>query len=95
MKRCEKLSLELFENTLSSQPEPDNRERRRILRALKKAVQGELTKRQMDCVVLYYGGEKTEEEVALRLGITKPTVSKHLKKARVHLSRVLTYYFSS
>lgn len=86
--------MELLENTLAapSGPERDNGHEQ-MLRVLKRAVRGELTPRQMQCVALYYVDEKSEKAIAAQLGITPPTVSKHLKKARIHLRRVMKYYF--
>ena len=95
VKRNKKLSLELFENAPAVQTMEKNggSERKKMLRALKKAVKGELTRRQTECLLLYYGGKISEKEIAAQLGITPPTVSKHLKKARLHLQRVMKYYF--
>jgi RNA polymerase sigma factor (sigma-70 family) len=73
--------------------ERDDENRRRMLRALKRAVKGELTPRQLQCVELYYGEKISQREIAKRLGMAPPTVCKHLKKARARLRRVLEYYF--
>lgn len=64
-----------------------------MLRTLKKAAKGELTLRQKQCIFLYYRDEKSVKEIAAQLGIRPPTVSKHLKKAKAHLKRVMRYYF--
>ena len=72
--------------------EEEDEDRARLLKVLKKAVEGELTPRQRECVMLYYGGRKNEKEIALLLGVRTPTVSRHLKKARERLHRVLNYY---
>ena len=95
LKRGPNLSLDLFGDRLplSDRAEDDGGEHRRMLRVLKEAERGELTGRQRECVRLYYGEGKSVGEVAECLGITAPTVSKHLKKARTRLARVLGYYF--
>lgn len=95
MKRGPDLSLDLFGDRLPLpvQAEDDGGEHRRMLRILREAERGELTGRQRECVRLHYGEGKTVGEVAECLGITAPTVSKHLKKARTRLAKVLGYYF--
>lgn len=94
MKRGPNLSLDLFGDRLVLPEQADDGgEHRRILRVLREAERGELTERQRECVRLYYGEGKNVNEIAESLGITAPTVSKHLKKARARLSRILSYYF--
>lgn len=94
MKRGADLSLDLFGDRLSlPAPSGDGGEHRRMLRALREAARGELTERQLECVHLRYGEGRSVKEIAELLGITPPTVSKHLKKARVRLGKVLGYYF--
>jgi RNA polymerase sigma factor (sigma-70 family) len=63
-----------------------------LLRAVKRAAAGELTKRQMECVELFYGKGIKEKEIAEILGVRPPTVCRHLAKARRRLRRVLEYY---
>ena len=94
MKKGRELSFDLMENMLAA---PDNAEvqderRRRMLRALGKAVQGELTPRQQECGRLLYGERVSQKEIAARLGVRPSTVSKHLKMARTRLHRILAYY---
>lgn len=73
--------------------EKENGEHARIVRMLTKAVEGELTERQRDCVHLYYYEGKNVSQIAHQLQIGVPTASKHLKKARQRLSGVLRYSF--
>ncbi len=95
MKRGTDLSLELFGDRLplAARSGDDGGEHRRMLRVLREAERGELTERQRECVRLRYGEGKSVGEVAECLGVTAPTVSKHLKKARARLAKVLGYYF--
>lgn len=44
-------------------------EYRRMLKVLTKAMQGELTKRQYDCMYAYYFENKTQAQIAKELGI--------------------------
>lgn len=60
-------------------------------RALRAAIEGELTPRQRECVELYFFQGLTMEQAARRLGIGKGTVCRHLQKARRRLGRVLGY----
>ena len=68
-------------------------EYRRMLKVLTKAMQGELTKRQYDCMYAYYFENKTQAQIAKELGIGAPTVNKHMKKAKECLFKVMRYSF--
>lgn len=94
MKR-EILSLDVFGDRLNPGPLPreDGGEHARMLRTLARAAKGELTPRQMECLRLRYTEGKSVCEIADVLGVKPSTVSKHLKKARARLERVLGYAF--
>ena len=64
-----------------------------MLKVLTKAMQGELTKRQYDCMYAYYFENKTQSQIAKELGIGAPTVNKHMKKAKERLFKVMRYSF--
>lgn len=68
-------------------------EYRRMLKVLSKAMQGELTERQYDCMHAYYFENKTQAQIAKELGIGTPTVNKHMKKAKERLLKVMSYSF--
>ena len=89
------LSLDLFGDRLNTSPPSfgDGGEHERLLRALKKVAMGELTERQRECLRLMYAEGKGVCEIADTLGVKPSTVSKHLKKARLRLRRVLGYSF--
>ncbi len=97
MKRGPSLSLDLFGDRLN----PDRRgrddggEHRRMLRTMALAAKGELTVRQKQCVRLRYGERKSVSEIAAELGVAPSTVSRHLKKARLRLRRILRYCYPS
>ncbi len=61
---------------------------KRVLRA---ALLRELTDRQRECVRCYYYEGLTQEQTARQLGISKPTVCRHLQKARKRLREILEY----
>lgn len=95
MKRGPVLSLDLFGDRLLPAQEGagDGGEHGRMLRAMMRAAGGELTARQAECVRLRYGEGKSMSEIAAQLGVTPPTVSRHLKKARIRLRKVLEYFY--
>jgi len=90
------LSLDLFEDRLDVDRYKDEESsgREKMLRVLRQAMQGELTERQQACVRLRYFDGKSLREVADAIGVTPPTASKHLKKARARLGKVMGYSFS-
>lgn len=89
------LSLDLFGDRLLLPPssDDDGGEHARLLRTLQRAACGELTQRQQECLRMKYGEEKRVRDIADELGVTPSTVSKHLKKARARLRKVLQYSF--
>ena len=95
MRRGTVLSLDLFGDRLlpAWEGEGDGGRHRRMLRALTRAARGELTARQMECLRLRYGEGKGVKEIAEELGVTPPTVSRHLKKARARLRSVMEYFY--
>lgn len=97
MRRGRALSFDLFGDRLPAARAGtgDGGAHRRMLRVLTRAARGELTARQLECVRLYYGEGETVSAIAARLGVTPPTVSKHLKKARRRLEKVMRYYCRS
>ena len=95
MRRKSNLSLDLFGDRLYiNLGEDDGGEHLRMCGALRRAMEGELTERQRDCLRQKYFEQKSVQEVAEIIGVTPPTVSKHLKKARERLRRVMGYSFS-
>lgn len=97
MRRKSNLSLDLFGDRLAAPPkgggEADT-EYRRMLQTLHNAIEGELTERQRTCITLRYFDCKSVNEVAEILGLTAGTVSKHIKKGRERLQRVMRYSFT-
>jgi len=97
VKRGSNLSLDLFGDRLDLGPKglDDGGEHKRMLQTMMLAAQGELTQRQMQCVRMYYAEQKTVSEIAQELGVSPPTVSRHLKKARFRLKKILQYCYPS
>ena len=70
----------------------DNREQMgRLKRNLYHALREDITPRQREYMVLYYGKCMTMEEIARQLGVNKSTVSRTLKRGRDRLYRCLRY----
>ena len=92
--RSEIVSFDLLEKYISAgQPQSVGRSRglEAAHRVLGRAMERELTGRQLECIRLYYFEGYKQEEIARLLGVGKPTVCRHLKKARERLERVLSY----
>ncbi|CAB1241773.1 Sigma-70 family RNA polymerase sigma factor [Ruminococcaceae bacterium BL-6] len=97
--RNKNLCLDLFTERMAgvqawrSAQEEKDLEYRSMLKALRKAAEGELTERQRQCIRLCYYEGLTARDAARKLGINESTVSRHLKKARNRLACVLRYSF--
>jgi RNA polymerase sigma factor (sigma-70 family) len=50
----------------------------RMLKSIMELISGSLTQRQREVVVLYYLHQKTQEEIAQIVGISRRVVSQHL-----------------
>ena len=97
-----KLSLNEFTESVAGMIEynkglhlTNEQEYKQLLRILTKVIAGELTERQQQCIVMRYYRNLTVTEIAVRLGIGKSTVSRHIKKARMRLYKLLDYYILS
>jgi len=76
-----------------SQRGSDNRpERERMKRLLYRAIEHELTQRQRDCLTLHYLEGIKMKDIALMMGLSKSTVSRHISSAERKLRRVAGYY---
>lgn len=63
----------------------------RLRRNLRLARERELTERQREMVALYYDRGMTMPQIAERLGVSRSTVSRTLRRARDRLYRFLRY----
>ncbi len=73
----------------------NEREYKKILNILSKAIEGELTDKQKKCIFLKYYKNLTVTQIACELGVGKSTVSRHIKKAKDRLHKLLAYYTSA
>lgn len=72
----------------------NDNEHQKMLKILVKAIDGELTERQRQCIVMYYGKNMGVTEISRQLGIYPSTVSRHIKKGKNRLKTIIGYYFS-
>ena len=71
----------------------DNRpERERMKRVLNRAIRHELTERQRTCITMYYLEGIKMKDIAVMLGLSKSTVSRHISTATRKLRRIASYY---
>ena len=70
----------------------DNRDQiNRLKRNLTHALRQDITERQREYMVLYYGRNMSMEAIAQQCGVNKSTVSRTLKRGRHRLYRCLRY----
>ena len=70
----------------------DNRDQiNRLKRNLTHALRNDITNRQREYMLLYYGKCMSMEAIAQRYGVNKSTVSRTLKRGRKRLHRCLRY----
>ena len=70
----------------------DNRDQmNRLKRNLTHALRQDVTERQREYMMLYYGRGMSMEAIAKELGVNKSTVSRTLKRGRQRLYRCLRY----
>ena len=70
----------------------DNREQiNRLKRNLSRALRQDITPRQREYMLLYYGKSMSMEDIARQCGVNKSTVSRTLKRGRQRLYRCLRY----
>ena len=70
----------------------DNKEQmNRLKRNLTHALRQDITQRQREYMILYYGHNMSMEAIAQQMGVNKSTVSRTLKRGRQRLYRCLRY----
>lgn len=88
-------SLEIFGDRLAiTDPngcETNKRQLALMKQALSKAIETELTDRQRMMVNEYYFNGVSVTDIALKYGLSKSTVSRHLSRSRERLKSALKY----
>ena len=70
----------------------DNKDQiNRLKRNLTHALRQDITQRQREYMMLYYGKSMSMEAIAQQCGVNKSTVSRTLKRGRQRLYRCLRY----
>ena len=70
----------------------DNKDQiNRLKRNLTRALRQDVTERQREYMILYYGRNMSMEAIAQQCGVNKSTVSRTLKRGRQRLYRCLRY----
>ena len=71
--------------------EDNSKQINRLKRNLTHALRQDVTQRQREYMVLYYGQGMSMEAIAQQFGVNKSTVSRTLKRGRQRLYRCLRY----
>lgn len=66
---------------------------KKMISSLKNIMEGELTEKQKICFWMYYADSMKMRDIALKLGISIPCVSRHIKKAKNKVTKTMKYYF--
>ena len=70
----------------------DNKDQiNRLKRNLTHALRQDVTERQREYMILYYGRNMSMEAIAQRFGVNKSTVSRTIKRGERRLQRCLRY----
>lgn len=76
---------------ISALGETNSREHDRLLRSLRRALQEELTARQLETVMLFYDRQMSMTEIARIQGVAVSTVSRSLRRSTDRLEKCLRY----
>lgn len=81
-----------FINELCGRPADNHQQLTIVQKALRRAIEEELTPRQREVLLLYYFEGMLQPEIASHLGINKSSVSRTIKRARERLKKSLHFY---
>lgn len=95
MRKKSNLSLDLIFGGIAAPQETDvtDEERQRLLKAMRLAVEGELTPRQRFCIQKRIFEQDSVTHIADALGVNPSTVTRHIQRACKRLGKVLGYSF--
>ena len=83
----------------SSLDEGDIDSQRILIKALSavlpEIIKNELTEKQNLCFRLFYVHGNTQSDIARKLKLSQPTVSRHIATAKAVINKILSYCFSS
>lgn len=75
--------------------ESNKQQLKKIMKFMPEIIENELTEKQKLCVDLYYFKGMTLEEIASAYSVNPATVSRHLKRARTRIGKLLKYAIDS
>lgn len=64
-----------------------------MLEMMRRVMQGELTRRQYDCLYACFLENKTQVQIAAEMGLARSTVNRHIQKGKQRIERVMQYAF--
>lgn len=76
-----------------SDNETNTKEYTRMINALKKIIENELTLRQKQCVIMYYKNNMNTVKISTILGIYPSTVWRHIKRSQEKIKKIIRYYY--
>lgn len=82
----------VLNNYRLSQGGNNSEARKNMYSLIQKVAQGELTERQKYCFFMYYQKNMNMKEISVILGITVSCVSRHIKKAKLKIKKMVSYY---
>jgi DNA-directed RNA polymerase specialized sigma subunit len=72
----------------------DSDEHKEILNLMKNFIIHELTNKQKMCLNLHFNDMLNTVQISRKLSICPSTVSRHLKKAKLRIRKLMGYYYS-
>ncbi len=81
------IAFQLYNRGSTNRPE-----RERMKKILTRAIRHGLTDRQRYCITRYYLEGTQMKDIAKELGLSKSTVSRHIKAATLKLRKVASFY---
>lgn len=84
------VSFDLYKSNIFSD---NSNKKEEMIKILLKIINGELTKKQKQCLIFKYVDELSLKDIALKLNVSPPTVYRHIKKAENRLKKIFGYLF--
>ena len=82
-----------FENFKFSQNGNNKLEHQKMLAMLKKISEKELTKKQKECLDMYYSQNLNTVKISKILGVYPSTVWRHIEKSKKKIKKIIGYYY--
>ena len=64
----------------------------RVMEIMKKIIKNDLTKRQKECLIMYYNKNLNIVKISKILGICPSTVWRHIKISKQKIKKIIKYY---